>query len=237
MDGLRNNRGYGWYDFEPSEVFGDIMIDYSYVECSMASMTGLSSYLSKFPNDPRCDEISNSVRRGREFIKSIQRADGSWYGSWACCFAYGCWFGLEGLVHAGEPKNSPHIRRACEFLLKHQNPLNGGWGEDFSSCYDKSYARNGMRRFGDNGSSVVGTAWALLGLMAAEYEGAHTAIERGIKVSLTTASNGDWPQGRYSRCLQSYVMLRELRNTSYVGIGSLLERIFRAIEVVCEFFN
>ena len=29
-----NNRGYGWYEWlNPSEVFGDIMIDYSYAEC------------------------------------------------------------------------------------------------------------------------------------------------------------------------------------------------------------
>ena len=35
-----NNRGWGWYEqLNPSEVFGDIMIDYSYVECSMASLT------------------------------------------------------------------------------------------------------------------------------------------------------------------------------------------------------
>jgi squalene/oxidosqualene cyclase-like protein len=35
-----NNRGWGWYEqLNPSEVFGDIMIDYSYVECSMAVLT------------------------------------------------------------------------------------------------------------------------------------------------------------------------------------------------------
>lgn len=37
-----NNRGFGWYEqLNPSEVFGDIMIDYSYVECSMAVLTSL----------------------------------------------------------------------------------------------------------------------------------------------------------------------------------------------------
>ena len=34
------NRGYSWYEaLNPSEVFGDIMIDYPYVECSSASVT------------------------------------------------------------------------------------------------------------------------------------------------------------------------------------------------------
>ena len=40
-----NNRGYGWYEWlNPSEVFGDIMIDYSYVECSMASLSALYAF-------------------------------------------------------------------------------------------------------------------------------------------------------------------------------------------------
>ena len=34
-----NNRGYGWYELlNPSDVFGDIMIDYSYVECTSACL-------------------------------------------------------------------------------------------------------------------------------------------------------------------------------------------------------
>ena len=39
-----NNRGYRWYEMlNPSEVFGDIMIDYSYVECSSACITALKA--------------------------------------------------------------------------------------------------------------------------------------------------------------------------------------------------
>jgi hypothetical protein len=32
-------------------------------------------------------------------------------------------------------------------LLSHQNE-NGGWGEDFSSCYDKEYAPRGAEDYG-----------------------------------------------------------------------------------------
>jgi len=40
-----NNRGFGFYEMlNPSEVFGDIMIDYSYIECSMASLTALVEF-------------------------------------------------------------------------------------------------------------------------------------------------------------------------------------------------
>lgn len=73
-----NNRGFGWYEqLNPSEVFGDIMIDYSYVECSMASMTALAHFHEKFPHH-RTTEIIFAIHRGREFMKSIQRDDGSW---------------------------------------------------------------------------------------------------------------------------------------------------------------
>eukprot|EP01049_Picozoa_sp_SAG25_P018093 SAG25_NODE_5024_length_712_cov_0.676998_1_plen_91_part_01 len=80
------------------------------------------------------------------------------YGSWGCCFTYGCWFGIHGLVLSGEPVDSPSIRSAVQFLRSHQN-ANGGWGEDFSSCYDKDYAPSGARRYGVGGSSVVQTSW------------------------------------------------------------------------------
>jgi squalene cyclase len=120
-----NNRGYGWYEWlNPSEVFGDIMIDYSYVECSMASLSAVYAFHQAYP-EHRKDEVVKSIAAGRKFIKSIQREDGSWYGSWGCCFTYGTWFGVEGLVLSGEPAGSDSLRRACNFLLSKQN-ANGG---------------------------------------------------------------------------------------------------------------
>merc|ERR1719272_2479470 len=99
------------------------MIDYSYVECSMASLSALYALHASHPTH-RAAEVKAAVRRGRAFIRSIQRADGSWYGSWGCCFTYGTWFGIEGLRHAGEPTTSPAIQAAVRFLVKHQN-VNG----------------------------------------------------------------------------------------------------------------
>lgn len=188
-----NNRGFGWYEeLNPSEVFGDIMIDYSYVECSMASLTSLADFQEKFPHH-RTKEIAFAIRRGGDFMKSIQREDGSWYGSWACCFCYGCWFGIEGLIKTGEPHTSPAIQRCCQFLLSQQRP-NGGWGEDFTSCYDKDYAGNGMETYGDDGSGVVNTAWALMALSAAKCSDVD-AIRRGIQYLMKRQLDcGDWPQ-------------------------------------------
>jgi len=164
-----NNRGYGWYEWlNPSEAFGDIMIDYSYVECSSASMTALIDFRKQFP-DHRAKEIALSIQRGRAFLKSIQRRDGSWYGSWGVCFTYGTWFGIKGLVSSGEPRSSWSIVQAVKFILSHQRE-NGGWGETYLSCSDKAYTGNGAGRYGVEGSGVVQTAWACLGLMHALME-------------------------------------------------------------------
>eukprot|EP00934_Nitzschia_sp_Nitz4_P009040 Nitzschia sp. Nitz4//scaffold140_size61219//7444//10392//NITZ4_006431-RA/size61219-processed-gene-0.1-mRNA-1//1//CDS//3329536200//9030//frame0 len=188
-----NTRGWGWYEqLNPSEVFGDIMIDYSYVECSMASMTALAEFHEAYPNH-RTQDIKHSLEKGCAFLKSVQRADGSWYGNWACCFTYGIWFGVEGLIKSGEPADSDCIEDACRFLLKHQRP-NGGWGENFTSCYDKDYAKDGMKEYGDGGSGVVNTAWALMTLSMAKYP-ALDAVKRGVKYLMQRQlPSGDWPQ-------------------------------------------
>ena len=143
-----NNRGFGWYEqLNPSEVFGDIMIDYSYVELTMASMTALVEFRELFP-EHRAEEIEHAVAKGVDFIKSIQREDGSWYGSWACCFTYGCWFGIEGLMKGGEDSSCVEIEKACSFLLSHQR-ANGGWGEDFTRATPRTvWKRMGLMVLG-----------------------------------------------------------------------------------------
>jgi len=188
-----NNRGYGWYEMlNPSEVFGDIMIDYSYVECSSASITALKAFSEAIP-EHRSAEVLNAIQAGRLFIKSIQRPDGSWYGSWGVCFTYGTWFGIEGLVAAGESTDSDPIVRATEFLLSKQNP-NGGWGESYLACVNKSYPADGVGEFGEDGSGVVQTAWAILGLIAAECKD-RIAIDRGVAFLMRKQlPSGDWEQ-------------------------------------------
>jgi len=166
-----------------------------------------------FPHH-RADEVSRSIAAGRRFIKSIQRADGSWYGSWGCCFTYGTWFGVEGLILSGESPDSDELLRACAFLLSKQN-ANGGWGEDFTSCYDKAYAAEGMKRYGNGGSGVVNTAWALLALMAAKSKEVE-AVRRGIEyLTSQQLPNGDWKQegiaGVFNRaCGISYTQYRNI---------------------------
>ncbi|HUU03062.1 MAG TPA: terpene cyclase/mutase family protein [Myxococcota bacterium] len=179
-------RGGAWLELlNPSQVFGDIMVDYSYVECTSACMQALVRAKTRFAG--RFDaKIDRALRRGADFIKKRQRADGSWEGSWAVCFTYGTWFGTWGLLAAGAPENAPELRRACGFLIGRQNP-DGGWGEDWRSCTRRRYIRS-------TDSRAVNTAWALLSLSrcglattAPARRAAYFLLERQL-------ASGDWPQ-------------------------------------------
>jgi len=189
-----NCRGWKWYELlNPVESFGDIMIDYSYVECSSSAIQALSEFAKQFPGH-RSKEIKHAISQGAQFIRAMQRDDGSWYGCWGCCFVYGCWFGIEGLLVAGEHLGSEAIRRCARFLVSKQN-ADGGWGEDFASCFNRAYESR-PRLYGcDSGSTVVQTAWALLALMAADCaEDAH-AVRRGIDFLMQRQQpNGGFPQ-------------------------------------------
>jgi squalene cyclase len=73
------------------------MIDYSYVECTSACVTALKQF-SNAISSYRKEEVANAIQEGGLFIKSIQRADGSWYGSWGTCFCYGILISIFFLV-------------------------------------------------------------------------------------------------------------------------------------------
>ena len=76
----------------PSETFGDILIDYSYVELSSTCIAAVAKFGKKYPQH-RAGEIGSAMKRGKKYILSMQRTDGSWYGNWGVCFTYAAWFG------------------------------------------------------------------------------------------------------------------------------------------------
>jgi len=101
---------------------------------------------------------------------------------------------VEGLVRCGESVGSEAVVKCCENLLEKQND-NGGWGEDFSSCYDKDYAKNGMQMWGDEeGSGVVNTSWAIMALLRGG-RGGEEGVRRGIEfLKMRQLESGDWRQ-------------------------------------------
>lgn len=113
-----------------AEVFGRIMIEYDYPECTTACVTALSLFKKHWP-DYRRDEIDVFIRRATSWIKTNQRPDGSWYGSWGICFTYATMFALESMASIGETyANSDVARRGCDFLISKQRE-DGGWSESY----------------------------------------------------------------------------------------------------------
>ncbi|XP_056390516.1 lanosterol synthase [Hyla sarda] len=192
----------------PSEVFGDIMIDYTYVECTSAVMQALRHYQAWDP-DYRADEIRETLQDGLDYCRRVQRKDGSWEGSWGVCFTYGIWFGLEAFACMGYKYQDgcSEVTLACEFLLSHQME-DGGWGEDFESCEERRYVQS-------PNSQIHNTCWALLGLMAVRFPNI-AILERGVKLLLEKQlGNGDWPQENISgvfnkSCAISYTSYRNV---------------------------
>ncbi|XP_065417261.1 lanosterol synthase-like isoform X3 [Chrysemys picta bellii] len=194
----------------PSEVFGDIMIDYCYVECTSAVVQALKHFHEAFP-EHRAQEVRETLHKGLEYCRRVQRADGSWEGSWGVCFTYGTWFGLEALACLQHTYQNGaacrEVAQACQFLVSKQME-DGGWGEDFESCEQRRYVQSPT-------SQIHNTCWALLGLMAVRYPDVGV-LEKGIKVLIDKQlPNGDWPQENISgvfnkSCAISYTSYRNV---------------------------
>jgi lanosterol synthase len=116
-----------------AEVFGRIMVEYDYPECTTAVVTALSLFHKHWP-EHRGKEIESFIDRAVGYIKIAQFADGSWYGSWGICFTYATMFALESLSSIGETyNNSTHSKRGCDFLVSKQRK-DGGWSECYKVC-------------------------------------------------------------------------------------------------------
>jgi len=195
-------RAGAWMELlNPSEVFGDIMVDYSYVECTSACVQALvAARRHRGLTLPEAD-VAKAIARGVAFLRAAQRPDGSFEGSWAVCFTYGTWFGVSGLLAAGVSRHDHAVTRACEFLLQKQRP-DGGWGEDGDSCRERRWveAREGQ---------VVQTSWALSTLVRAGVPD-RVPLERAAAFLVARQeASGGWPKeplvGVFNRtCLIDY---------------------------------
>ena len=201
-------RGPFWLEhLNPSEVFGEIMVDYPYVECTSSTIQALRAFQKADP-DYRREEIEHKIGKGISFLYNRQRADGSWYGSWGVCFTYAAWFALEALAVEGFTySNHEQARRGCDFLVRKQRE-DGSWGESYKSCVEQRWVEHEQ-------GQIIQTAWALLGMMAVGYPDTGV-LQRGISfIAARQEENGDFPQEGISgvfnkNCMETYTSYRNV---------------------------
>ncbi|MFZ0707108.1 MAG: squalene--hopene cyclase [Candidatus Korobacteraceae bacterium] len=130
------------------------------------------------------------VQRALQFIKSEQEPDGSWFGRWGVNYIYGTALVLRGLEAVGVDYHEPMVQQAAEWLRMIQNP-DGGWGETCDS-YDDPNTK------GVGPSTASQTAWAIMGLLAAN-DLRSDCVQRGIAYLLKTQRrDGSWDEQLYT---------------------------------------
>lgn len=181
----------GWEILEllnVTDTYEDCMIERRYAETTGSTMMALTEFTVEFPYY-RTKDISRCMEGGAKYLLKSQYPHGGWIGTWGVCFTFATMFALQGLACIGESEqNSSAVEKACDFLLRHQNP-DGGWGEALESYKAKDYVPE------PEGSQVPNTAYAVIGLLAAQCSN-QSAIKRGVVFLMKSQqSSGDWLPG------------------------------------------
>jgi squalene-hopene/tetraprenyl-beta-curcumene cyclase len=130
------------------------------------------------------------IRRGLDYIKREQEADGPWFGRWGVNYLYGTGAALPALAAIGEDMTAPYVGRACDWLVAHQQE-SGGWGESCASYMDHKSAGRGA-------ATPSQTGWALMGLLAANRPQDKAAIDRGLAYLIESQKDGTWAEPHFT---------------------------------------
>jgi squalene-hopene/tetraprenyl-beta-curcumene cyclase len=149
------------------------------------------------------------VERAVQFILKEQEPDGSWFGRWGVNYLYGTFLALRGLRAMDFESNEPAVQQAAEWIRMVQN-TDGGWGETCGT-YDNSDLR------GTGPSTPSQTAWALLGLLAAD-DTRSDSVAKGIRWLIERQhEDGSWDELVPGRNGESYYTGTGFPRVFYLG--------------------
>jgi len=184
------NGGWGSFDKDNDKMvfqyipFADhnAMLDPPTVDITGRILEMLATY-GYTQNDRR-------VKKALKFIRSEQEPDGSWFGRWGVNYIYGTMLVLRGLEAIGIDHHEPYVQQGAEWIRMVQNS-DGGWGETCGS-YDDPATK------GVGPSTPSQTAWAVMGLLAAN-DTRSDCVARGIAYLLRTQKkDGSWDEPYYT---------------------------------------
>jgi lanosterol synthase len=203
--------------FNPAEIYGNCMLEYSYTECTgscVRALAWIGRQLEGNSGDDVGEDLSRRLRRavdkGKAFLLAQQHESGAWLGFWGINGTYGTMFAVSGLLAAGVGRTNPAIVRACRWLVETQRK-DGGWGESYIGML-----QNRPVPLPDHvPSTATQTAWAVLALLeAAPHE--RLAIDRGIDLLRSRQqADGRWPDELatgvfFNTAVLDYVLYRQI---------------------------
>ncbi len=169
-----------------TEMHAGCVTDFSHPEPTASCVSALARFRDDYPSY-QAPRIRRAIGRGVRHLRSCQRPDGSYPGTWGINFTYAACFVTEALPNAGVPASDPAIARAVSWLRRTQKP-DGGWGEHYTSCLTGSYVEHPQ-------SQAAMTAWALLALVRAVGASDRDARRAARCLTLLQRQDaGGWPQ-------------------------------------------
>ncbi len=201
-------------NYNPSEIYGNCMLEYSYVECTASCVRTLAFARSHLADQLSADVLAvmnSAIERGVRFIRDQQDPSGGWPGFWGVNFTYGTYFAVTALRAAGASEQDPAITRACEFLTRMQRS-DGGWGEHWRGMLTGSVVSIPAREV----SHPVQTAWATIALTMGDRQKFAGAREKAKSFLLASQQeDGGWPSPRsvgvfFNTAVLDYRMYRNI---------------------------
>jgi hypothetical protein len=169
------NRDGGWGERGPSRIGRSE---------SVADITGA---VLEALDDRDAEDARFARTRAVHYLRTVQRADGSWTGGSAAERIRATSLAIRGLLSAGVSTDDDAIAAGVNWLIVHQQ-ADGGWSE---SSHDEDHLSRDQ-------AAASPTAWALLALVAAGKAN-HPAARRGVNLLVKTQDgDGSWTEPNFA---------------------------------------